>query len=81
MASKDGKMSFDFEGIYEDIIDQKKIAYVLADERRVTVTFEELAGQTQVMETFDAENINSVELQQNGWQTILDNFKKYVEGN
>jgi len=74
-------MSFDFEGIYEDIIDQKKIAYVLADERRVTVTFEELAGQTQVMETFDAENINSVELQQNGWQTILDNFKKYVEGN
>ena len=36
---------------------------------------------TKVVETFEAENENSVELQQGGWQAILDNFKKYVEAN
>jgi hypothetical protein len=30
-------------------------------------------------ETFETENINSVEQQRTGWQAILDNFKKYVE--
>ncbi|WP_343856226.1 hypothetical protein [Fulvivirga kasyanovii] len=30
-------------------------------------------------ETFEAEGENSVEMQRDGWQAILDNFKKYTE--
>lgn len=32
-----------------------------------------------VIESFDPETENSEELQQQGWQAILNNFKKYVE--
>jgi hypothetical protein len=41
----------------------------------------EAAGQTEVTVTFDPETENSIELQRNGWQAILDNFKKYAETN
>lgn len=33
------------------------------------------------VETFEAETTNSIELQKEGWQAILDNFKKYAEAN
>jgi uncharacterized protein YndB with AHSA1/START domain len=79
MASRDGKMSFDFAGVYDEVIDRKKIAYSLGDKRQVDVRFEDLGDKTRVVESFDPETVNSAELQRNGWQTILDNFKKYVE--
>ncbi len=79
MASKDGKMSFNFEGIYDEVINQKQITYSLADGRQVIVLFEKLDNLTKVMEHFDPENENSEELQREGWQGILNNFKKYVE--
>ncbi len=79
MASKDGKMSFDFEGIYAEVINHKKIAYSMADGRQVSVQFLTLGKETKVTEQFDPENENSEELQRSGWQAILDNFKKYVE--
>jgi uncharacterized protein YndB with AHSA1/START domain len=81
MASRDGKMSFDFEGVYDKVIDRKKIAYSLADGRQVVIVFEKVDNSTKVMESFDPENTNSAEMQRAGWQSILDNFKKYVEGN
>ena len=79
MACKDGEMQFDFEGVYDDIIPEKKIAYTLADARQVAVIFKKEIRKTKVIETFDAENTHTVEVQRNGWQAILDNFKKYVE--
>jgi len=79
MSSKDGKSSFDFEGIYDDVVYHKKIASALADGRHILVLFENLGNQTKVIERFDPENENPEELQRNGWQAILDNFKKYVE--
>jgi uncharacterized protein YndB with AHSA1/START domain len=79
MASKDGNMSFEFEGTYDEVIDQQRIAYTLPDGRQVTVSFEDLGGQTNVTESFDAESSHSEEMQRDGWQAILDNFKKYVE--
>jgi hypothetical protein len=30
---------------------------------------------------FDAETENSLEMQKEGWQAILDNFKSYTERN
>ncbi|WP_281347209.1 SRPBCC domain-containing protein [Xanthovirga aplysinae] len=51
------------------------------DGRRVSVKFNEDNGSTKVVETFEIEDENSIEMQQQGWQAILDNFKKYVESN
>jgi uncharacterized protein YndB with AHSA1/START domain len=80
MASKDGKMSFDFEGIYDEVIESRKIAYTMPDERQVVVSFENLNdGKTKVTESFDPENTHPEEIQRAGWQSILNNFKKYAE--
>lgn len=81
MEAKDGSFGFDFEAIYDEVVNHKKISYNLTDGRQVITVFENQNGQTKVTTTFDAETQNSVELQRNGWQAILDNFKKYVESN
>lgn len=81
MAAKNGEMSFDFSGIYTEIEQFSKINYVLADNRKIFVTFSETENGIEVVEKFDPETENSEELQQTGWQMILDNFKKYVEAN
>lgn len=79
MASRDGQMSFPFGGVYTAVEPMTHIAYVMEDGRRVAVDFQEKGGITEVVEVFDPETINSLELQQQGWQAILDNFKAYAE--
>jgi len=81
MASRDGKMSFDFEGVYSLVKKHEAIHYGMADGREVQVWFSPDGNSTWVTETFDAENVHPVELQRNGWQSIMHNFKKYVENN
>lgn len=80
MAARDGSMSFDFEGVYDAVEPHQKIAYTLADGRRVEVLFSKNEDGTQVTESFETENIHSHEMQQAGWQAILDNFKRHTEG-
>ncbi|MBL7792336.1 MAG: SRPBCC domain-containing protein [Saprospiraceae bacterium] len=80
MAAKDGSVSFDFEGAYTAVEPLKTIAYTLADDRKVRIAFSAQEGETRVVETFEPENMNSWEMQQAGWQAILDNFKKHAEG-
>jgi uncharacterized protein YndB with AHSA1/START domain len=79
MEAKDGSFGFDFWGIYDLVIAQQVLEITLGDERKMNVIFKSGNGITEVVETFEAESENSVELQQGGWQSILDNFKKYVE--
>jgi uncharacterized protein YndB with AHSA1/START domain len=79
MASKDGTMSFVFEGMYTDIINCSFIAYKLVDGRKMNVSFERQKKGVVITEKFDPETENSEDLQQQGWQAILDNFKKYAE--
>ncbi|MFM9984770.1 MAG: SRPBCC family protein [Flavobacteriales bacterium] len=79
MAARDGSMSFDFEGVYTNVIDNELIEYVLADAREISIVFSTEGSTTRVVETFDPENENPVEMQRSGWQSILDNFKSYVE--
>ena len=79
MEAKDGSFGFDFEGIYDQVKPYELIAYSLGDNRQVKIIFTNLGQQTRVEETFDAENTNPVEMQKNGWQAILNNFKKFVE--
>jgi len=45
----------------------------------VSIEFREQDGHTEVLETFDAEKENSLELQKSGWQAILDTFRKHAE--
>jgi len=79
MAAKDGSMSFDFEGEYTLVENFKTINYVMADGRKVQVTFALPASGVEVIESFDPETVNPEEMQRDGWQAILNNFKKYVE--
>ena len=44
-------------------------------------TAEALWYMDRIVETFDPEQQNPIEMQRGGWQSILDNFKKYVESN
>ncbi len=79
MAAKEGSFRFDFGGIYDEVVENQLIAYTLTDGRKVSVAFEATSAGTHIVETFEAENIHSLEMQRAGWQAILDNFKKYTE--
>lgn len=79
MEAKDGSFGFDFGGIYDVIATNQLIAYTMGDGRKVEIIFEANGQSTKVTETFEAEDTNPVEMQQGGWQAILDNFKKYTE--
>ena len=79
MEAKDQSFGFDFEGEYTFLELHKRYDYILEDKREIAVIFEEKDGLVTVTEIFDPENENPIEMQQQGWQMILDNFKKYVE--
>ncbi|MBK7031621.1 MAG: SRPBCC family protein [Bacteroidales bacterium] len=79
MAAKDGSFAFDFEGIYDQVIPHHLITYTLLDGRKVRIEFSEEGAVTDVKESFEAESENPVEMQQMGWQMILNNFKAHTE--
>jgi uncharacterized protein YndB with AHSA1/START domain len=79
MEAKDGSEGFDFWGVYDYVIHHKLLESTMGDGRKLRVVFAESGNVTKVTETFEAEELNSIELQQMGWQMILDNFKRYVE--
>jgi len=79
MAAKDGSFAFDFGGVYDEVKTNELIAYTIGDGRKVKVTFEANGDTTTVTEVFEAEGTNPVEMQQGGWQAILDNYKKHTE--
>ncbi|MCB0524878.1 MAG: SRPBCC family protein [Saprospiraceae bacterium] len=81
MQAKDGSFGFDFEATYNAISEGKSFTYTIPDGRVVDVIFEPDGDNTRIDIRFDAEKMNPVEMQQNGWQAILNNFKKYTEGN
>lgn len=79
MAARDGSTGFDFEGTYTVVEQPHKIEYAMDDGRKVVIDFLAEGNMTKVIEAFDTENENSLEMQKDGWQSILNNFKKYVE--
>lgn len=86
MQAKDGSAGFDFGGVYTNVVPNKVIEYDMsidageAGARHVKTELEEVEGGVKVTQTFDPENINSMEMQRVGWQAILNNFKNYAEG-
>lgn len=79
MEAKDGSVGFDFGGVYDEVSLHESIAYTMGDGRKVKVAFARQDNDTRVVESFDAEETHPIEMQQAGWQAILDNFKKYAE--
>jgi uncharacterized protein YndB with AHSA1/START domain len=86
MSAKDKSFEFDFSGTYTEIKECEKIGYVLSHDindteaRRCEIIFRDIGnGKVKITETFDPEKQNSEEIQKNGWQSILNNFKKSVE--
>jgi len=79
MEAKDGSAGFDFWGIYDEIIPNQLIKITLGDDRKMEVHFSQIDDSVQVIEIFEPEKENPIELQRNGWQSILDHFKIYVE--
>jgi uncharacterized protein YndB with AHSA1/START domain len=79
MEAKDGSFGFDFTGKYTRIEPLKQIEYSIIDGRKVTISFVSRGKVTTVSESFEAEQTNAVEMQKAGWQSIMNNFKKYTE--
>jgi uncharacterized protein YndB with AHSA1/START domain len=79
MEAKDGSMGFDLDATFTAIEDHKQILSVLADGRKVAVDFSMVDNQTEVIQRFEPEQENPLELQQGGWQAILNQFKSYCE--
>ena len=80
MEAKDGSFGFDFNTVYNEVVEHKTLTYTMEDGRKATTHFEDQNGKTKITTVFDAENQNPVEMQKGGWQAILNNFKKHVEG-
>jgi uncharacterized protein YndB with AHSA1/START domain len=79
MEARDGSMGFDFEGTFTIIKQHELIEFSLEDNRNVQVAFSETPDGILLQETFEAEDEHAAEQQRQGWQAILDNFKKHTE--
>jgi len=79
MEAKDGSFGFDFSGAYTAVKPLELIEYALGDGRAVSIAFSKNEEDTRVVVVFEAENENPIEMQQFGWQSILNSFKKYTE--
>lgn len=80
MEAKDKSFGFYLEGIYDEVIPNERLKYHLEDGRNVEIIFDKIDDTTtKVTEIFDPEKQNSVEMQRDGWYSILNNFHKYVE--
>lgn len=79
MEAKDKSFGFDFGGTYDAVKKNELIGYKMDDGRKASVKFIAKGITTSVIETFEPENENPVEMQRGGWQAILNNFKQYAE--
>lgn len=81
MEAKNGSMGFDFNGTYTRVKPLEYIEYVIEDGRKVKISFIAQVDSIKILEMFEAETVNPIEAQKQGWQSILNNFKRYVEIN
>ena len=79
MEARDGSVGFDFWGTYDDIVENENIFYTMGDQRKVWLTFHSMGDATHLVEEFEAEDQNPIDMQRKGWQAILDRFANYIE--
>jgi uncharacterized protein YndB with AHSA1/START domain len=78
MEAKDGSVGFDFSGIYTSVVPYHALEFQFGN-REANVQFVQSGSNVNVRVTFDAEQLHPIEHQREGWQAILNNFKRYVE--
>jgi uncharacterized protein YndB with AHSA1/START domain len=78
MEAKDGSFGFDFAGTYTNVITHTLLEYSFGN-RNAKIDFHETTHGVNMKVIFDSEETHSIEQQQNGWQAILNNFKRHVE--
>jgi uncharacterized protein YndB with AHSA1/START domain len=78
MEAKDGSFGFDFAGTYTKVVEHERLEYAFGD-RSAQIEFMKQPDGVLVRVTFDAETTHPVEVQQGGWQAILNNFKRHTE--
>ena len=79
MEAKNGSEGFDFSGKYSKVVTYRQIEYIMDDGRKVQLSFVPDEDGTSITETFELESTHTMEEQHNGWQSILDNFRRYAE--
>lgn len=79
MEAKNGSMGFDFAGTYTKVIENQRIEYAFGDRTAQVEFLAQEDGVVLVRVTFDSEDTHPVEMQRQGWQAILDNFRRHVE--
>jgi uncharacterized protein YndB with AHSA1/START domain len=79
MASRDEQYAFDFSGQFTHVEPNSRISFTLDDGRQVHISFEQRGDDTHVLQEFEPENMNPQELQRDGWQAIMNNYKQYTE--
>ena len=79
METKNGSVGFDHAGRYDKILLHQLIEYTVDDGRRSVIVFSTNNDSTTVTETFEPEPQTRVDMQKEFCQSVLNNFKKYVE--
>lgn len=79
MEAKDGSTGFDFTGTFDDVRPHELLTYTMDDGRKVAISFAQVGQETHISESFEAEDTHSLDQQREGWQSILNNFKTFVE--
>ena len=67
IEAKARSSGFDFWGVYEKVMVNELIEYTLGNGRKVKISFTTLDNKTKVVETFEAESTNPIEMQRVGW--------------
>lgn len=78
MEAKDGSFGFDFAGTYTQVEPHRLIGYAMGD-RHAQVVFTKGPDGVRVEVTFDSEPTHSLQQQRDGWQAILNSFRRHVE--
>ncbi len=79
MEARDGSFGFDFSAVFGEVDVNRAITLNMDDGRTARTTFDVTPSGTVVRTVFDAEGENAIDMQRAGWQSILDNFRKYTE--
>jgi uncharacterized protein YndB with AHSA1/START domain len=79
MQTKDGSEGFDYECFYDEIVIHEKIAHTNMDNRKTFVLFTPVGNAVRLTETFEPEKKTRIDVQKGFCQSVLDNFKNYVE--
>jgi uncharacterized protein YndB with AHSA1/START domain len=80
MEARDGSFGFDFTGDVLEAEKPNRLVARLGDGRSMEIQVSEVAEGTRVDEWFEPESENPLDMQQAGWQAILNQFKTYSDG-